>query len=91
MKRALDSDRRHVVKTIIEPFRIKSVEPIRMTDREERESLLPRRVYTQSHVDYVVEAILNVWDWRAEMGGCRIVEAPPVMRHFTARFEPLEA
>lgn len=79
------------MKTIIEPFRIKSVEPIRMTDREEWESLLPQRVYTQSHFDYVVEAILNVWDRRAELGGCRMVKVPPVLRHFTARFEPLEA
>lgn len=51
---------------------------------------LPRRVYTQSHVDYVVEAILNVWERREEIGGYRITEAPPVLRHFTARFAPLE-
>jgi len=50
---------------------------------------LPRRVYTQSHVDYVVEAILNVWERRHEIGGYRIVEAPPVLRHFTARFAPI--
>ncbi len=51
---------------------------------------LPRRVYTQSHVDYVVEAILNVWERREGIGGYRITEAPPVLRHFTARFAPLE-
>ena len=51
---------------------------------------LPRRVYTQSHVDYVVEAILNIWERREEIGGYRITEAPPVLRHFTARFAPLE-
>jgi tryptophanase len=51
---------------------------------------LPRRVYTQSHVDYVVEAVLNVWERRDELSGYRIVEAPEVLRHFTARLEPLE-
>lgn len=50
---------------------------------------IPRRVYTQSHVDYVVEAILNVWERRAGIGGFRIVYQAPVLRHFTARFEPL--
>jgi tyrosine phenol-lyase len=50
---------------------------------------IPRRVYTQSHVDYVVEAILNVWDRRASVGGYRFVEQAPVLRHFTARFEPV--
>jgi tryptophanase len=50
---------------------------------------IPRRVYTQSHIDYVVEAILNVWERRERMRGYRIVEAPDVLRHFTARFEPI--
>ncbi len=50
---------------------------------------VPRRVYTQSHVDYVVEGVLNVWERREELSGYRIVEAPRVLRHFTARFEPL--
>jgi tryptophanase len=50
---------------------------------------IPRRVYTQSHVDYVVEAILNVWERRAKVGGYRFVEQAPVLRHFTARFEPV--
>lgn len=50
---------------------------------------LPRRVYTQSHVDYVVEAILAVHARRDAIGGYRIVEEPPFLRHFTARFEPL--
>jgi tryptophanase len=50
---------------------------------------IPRRVYTQSHVDYVVEAILNVWERRASVGGYRFVEQAPVLRHFTARVEPV--
>jgi tryptophanase len=50
---------------------------------------IPRRVYTQSHVDYVVEAILEVWNRRDEIGGYRITYQAPFLRHFTARFEPL--
>jgi len=49
---------------------------------------IPRRVYTQSHIDYAVEAILNVHERREEMGGYEIVEEPPFLRHFTARFAP---
>jgi tyrosine phenol-lyase len=50
---------------------------------------LPRRVYTQSHMDYVVEAVIEVFERRQELRGLRIVEAPPVLRHFTARLEEL--
>jgi tryptophanase len=48
---------------------------------------IPRRVYTQSHMDYVVEAIGIVWQRRAEIRGMRIVRAPQFLRHFTAEFE----
>ncbi len=48
---------------------------------------IPRRVYTQSHMDYVLEAIENLWRRRDEIGGLRIVEAPPFLRHFTAHFD----
>jgi tryptophanase len=51
---------------------------------------IPRRVYTQSHIDYVVEAILQVWARRAGVQGYRFVEQAPMLRHFTARFEQLE-
>jgi len=51
---------------------------------------MPRRVYTQSHMDYVVEALGMVWEQRERLRGMRIVEAPTFLRHFTARFEPLE-
>jgi tryptophanase len=49
---------------------------------------LPRRVYTQSHVDYVGEVIGAVAEKAGDMGGYRIVEEPPWLRHFTARFAP---
>ena len=52
---------------------------------------IPRRVYTQSHVDYVVEAVLAVWERRSRLRGVRLVEQAPVLRHFTARFEELPA
>jgi tryptophanase len=48
---------------------------------------IPRRVYTQSHIDYVVEAILQVWERRHEVRGYRFAEQAPWLRHFTARFE----
>jgi len=51
---------------------------------------IPRRVYTQSHVDYVVEAIIAVWNRRDEIPGYRITYQAPFLRHFTARFEPLK-
>lgn len=51
---------------------------------------IPRRVYTQSHVDYVVEAIIEVWKRCEQIGGYRITQQAPFLRHFTARFEPLE-
>jgi tryptophanase len=50
---------------------------------------IPRRVYTQSHIDYVVEAILEVNAHKNEIRGMEIVEAPPFLRHFSARFRPL--
>ena len=50
---------------------------------------IPRRVYTQSHIDYVVEATLNVWERRAAVTGFRFDEQAPVLRHFTAKFRPV--
>ena len=48
---------------------------------------IPRRVYTQSHMDYVLEAINLVWDRREKVRGMKIVKAPQFLRHFTAHFE----
>ena len=48
---------------------------------------IPRRVYTQGHMDYVIEALSLVWERRKEVRGMRIVEAPQFLRHFTAKFE----
>jgi tryptophanase len=50
---------------------------------------VPRRVYTQSHIDYVLEAIVEVHQQRDTLCGLRIVEEPPTLRHFTARFEEI--
>jgi tyrosine phenol-lyase len=49
----------------------------------------PRRVYTQSHVDYVIEVVLDAFAARNTFPGYRIIEEPPMLRHFTAKFEPL--
>jgi tryptophanase len=50
---------------------------------------IPRRVYTQSHIDYVAEAVIAVAAMRDRIGGYRITKAPAVLRHFTAAFAPL--
>jgi tryptophanase len=50
---------------------------------------LPRRVYTQSHMDYVVEATLEVFGHKESLHGYRITDEPPFLRHFSATFAPL--
>lgn len=50
---------------------------------------IPRRTYTQSHVDYVIEVVLAVAESAKDLRGYRIVSEPPQLRHFTAKFEPL--
>ncbi|MCB1008457.1 MAG: tryptophanase, partial [Acidobacteria bacterium] len=52
---------------------------------------IPRRVYTQSHIDYVVESLAEIATRRHEIPGVRIAEQPPALRHFSARFEPVGA
>jgi tryptophanase len=50
---------------------------------------VPRRLYTQSHLDYVAQAVISVAAQREALSGYRIKSAPRVLRHFTAVFEPL--
>lgn len=50
---------------------------------------IPRRVYTQSHIDYVVEMILRVWEQRTKIRGMRLTYEAPFLRHFTAHLEPV--
>jgi len=50
---------------------------------------IPRRTYTQSHIDYVIEVVRWVAERAPDLRGLRIVEQPAALRHFTARFAPL--
>ena len=50
---------------------------------------IPRRVYTQSHIDYVVEIILEVWKKREAIRGLKLTYEAPFLRHFTAKLEPV--
>ena len=51
---------------------------------------IPRRVYTQSHIDYLVEVILEVFRKREGIRGMRLTYEAPFLRHFTAKLEPVE-
>jgi tryptophanase len=48
---------------------------------------IPRRVYTQSHIDYVIEVIMEVWRKRESIRGLKLTYEPPFLRHFTAKFD----
>ncbi len=50
---------------------------------------IPRRVYTQSHIEYVVEVILDVWRRRHKIAGYQLIHQAPFLRHFTARLKPI--
>jgi len=50
---------------------------------------IPRRVYTQSHIDYVAEALIEVFKKRDKLKGYNITYEAPMLRHFTAKFKPL--
>jgi tryptophanase len=50
---------------------------------------IPRRTYTQSHIDYAIEVVTAVASEAGELRGYRMVEEPAALRHFTARFQPL--
>jgi len=64
-----------------------------MFDKEAKMDLvrlaIPRRTYTQSHMDYVIEVILEVWKKRDRIRGLKLTHEQPFLRHFTARFEPV--
>jgi len=49
---------------------------------------IPRRVYTQSHLDYVAEVLMYINRIKDRIRGVKIVDSPPVLRHFSAHFEP---
>ena len=51
---------------------------------------IPRRVYTQSHIDYVAEVIIEVFKNRKNIKGLRIIEESPVLRHFTVKLTPVD-
>jgi tryptophanase len=50
---------------------------------------IPRRTYTQSHIDYVAEVVIETAKTADRIQGYRIVEEAPWLRHFTAKFEPV--
>lgn len=50
---------------------------------------IPRRVYTQSHIDYVAEVIIEVFNKRNELKGLQVTEETPLLRHFTAKLKPI--
>jgi tryptophanase len=51
---------------------------------------IPRRTYTQSHIDYVIEVVTRVAARRRDLRGMKIIRAPAALRHFSAAFEPVE-
>ncbi len=70
-----------------------AVDPETGEERPARLELLrlaiPRRTYTQSHMDYLIEVVEAVWARRADIRGVKIESAPPVLRHFTATYQRL--
>lgn len=61
----------------------------RPADQELVRLAFPRRVYTQSHVDYVAEVVLHIGTLADRIRGVRIVQSPRVLRHFTAHLAPI--
>lgn len=63
--------------------RFPSLELVRLT--------IPRRVYSDRHMDVVADSVISLYERRETIGGLRMVYEPPTLRFFTARFEPLSA
>lgn len=61
--------------------------PDRVPEMELVRLAIPRRAYTQSHIDYVAEACAELYAEKRQLRGMKIIEAPTVLRHFTAKFE----
>jgi tryptophanase len=51
---------------------------------------IPRRMYTQAHMDYVVEVVSEVYENRESLRGMKFIRQPPALRHFTGRFDYVE-
>jgi tryptophanase len=52
---------------------------------------IPRRMYTQAHMDFIIATMSRINDRKQSLRGYRILHAPELLRHFTASFEPIEA
>ena len=51
---------------------------------------IPRRMYTQAHMDYVIEVVTEVYANRKNLRGMKFIRQPPALRHFTGRFDYIE-
>ncbi len=79
-----------------ESYKIKMIEPLRRSTRENRypdleflRLTIPRRVYTNNHMDYVAAALKNIYEKRKNIkSGLRIMKEAPIMRHFTVELSP---
>lgn len=63
----------------------------RKADREFMRLTIPRRTYTLEHLDYVADALINVYHQRSMLKGLVFEYESPILRHFTARFRPVES
>ncbi len=61
----------------------------RFSEMELLRLAIPRRVYTKSHIDYVIEILTNINEHKNDLKGVRITKEPPFLRHFTAEMELL--